>query len=65
MKEKLIVELEVSVKFKEQSALSDEDKAEIKKVLFELATRGCADELPIVSQALQIELMKLNQGERR
>ena len=65
MKEKLIVELEVSVKLKEQSALPDEDKAEIKKVLFTLATRGCADELPIVSQALQIELMKLNQGERR
>lgn len=65
MKEKLIVGLELSVKLKEQSALSDEDKAEIKKVLFTLATRGCADELPIVSQALQIELMKLNQGERR
>ena len=65
MKEKLIVELEVSVKLKEQSALSDEDKAEIKKVLFALAIQGCADELPIVSQALQIELMKLNQGGRR
>lgn len=65
MKEKLIVELEVSVKLKEQSALSDEDKAEIKKVLFALAIQGCADELPIVSQALQIELMKLNQGEKR
>ncbi len=65
MKEKLELEVGIRVKVKEQAALSDEDKAEIKKVLFELATRGCADELPIVSQALQIELMKLNQGERR
>ena len=46
MKEKLELEVGISVKLKEQSALSDEDKAEIKKVLFTLATRGCADELP-------------------
>ncbi|OAM16284.1 hypothetical protein A7P84_08200 [Eikenella corrodens] len=65
MKEKLELEVGIRVKVKEQVALSDEDKAEIKKVLFALAIQGCADELPIVSQALQIELMKLNQGERR
>lgn len=37
MKEKLIVELEVSVRFKEQSALSDEDKAEIKGAVLSAA----------------------------
>lgn len=40
MKEKLIVELEVSVKFKEQSALSDEDKAEIKGAVLSVAKQS-------------------------
>lgn len=62
MKEKLELEVGISVKFKEQSALSDEDKAEIKKVLFELARRGEIDALQAASQTLQMELIKLNQG---
>lgn len=62
MKEKLELEVGISVKVKEQSALSDEDKAEIKKVLFELARRGEIDALQAASQTLQMELIKLNQG---
>lgn len=62
MKEKLELEVGIRVKVKEQSALSDEDKAEIKKVLFELARRGEVDALQAASQTLQIELIKLNQG---
>ena len=61
MKEKLELEVGISVKVKEQTALSDEDKAEIKKVLFELARRGEIDALQATSQTLQIELIKLNQ----
>ena len=61
MKEKLEFEVGICVKVKEQTALSDEDKAEIKKVLFELARRGEIDALQATSQTLQIELIKLNQ----
>ena len=40
MKEKLIVELEFSVKLKEQSTLSDEDKAEIKNAVLSAAKQS-------------------------
>lgn len=62
MKEKLELEVGIRVKVKEQAALSDEDKAEIKKVLFELARCGEIDALQAASQTLQMELIKLNQG---